>query len=364
MSVKTLRRDIVGWIRRNFLSRGWMRSDWDLRARENAQHFIACGHSETDDAFWASGRQELDQLILHDVNLEPSARALEIGCGVGRLLRPLSERITGAFGVDISAEMIERARKALADRPNIEVFVTSGRLDPFADASLDFVYSFIVFQHVPTKKAVARYISEAARVLRGQGVFRFQVDGRPRAKGAETDTWLGVWYEPEELRRELEARGFAIVDQWGDGTHYLWITALREGHAGRAGRAAVQLRRRAWRRDALEALLARMNLDPAAEAEAVLSGRRSLRRLADRFIDEHGGAAPEAFVRRAYEVFLGREADEGGLAFYSREIAGGVPRSNTIDCLLSSSEMEDRLRPLEASGGPGIPSHSRPPEAG
>jgi SAM-dependent methyltransferase len=341
-----------------------MRSDWDRRARENAQHFIACGHSETDDAFWASGRQELDQLILHDVDLEPSARALEIGCGVGRLLRPLSERVGKAFGVDISAEMIERARTAMADRGNVEVFVTSGRLDPIADASLDFVYSFIVFQHIPSKKAVARYIGEAARVLKGQGIFRFQVDGRPRSRSSAADTWVGVWYEPEELRRELEARGLAIVDQWGEGTHYLWVTAIRDSNAGRPGRAAVRLRRRAWRRDALEALLERMDLDPAAEAEAVLAGRRSLRRLADRFVDKHGDMAPETFVRQAYEIFLGREADEGGLAFYSREIASGVPRSNTIDCLLSSPELEDRLRPLAVSGGPEASSIPRPPEAG
>ena len=351
-------------MRRGLPARLWMRSDWDRRARENAQHFIACGHSDTDDAFWASGRRELEQLILHDVELEPGARALEIGCGMGRLLRPLSERVGKAFGVDISAEMIERARRALADRGNVEVFVTSGRLDPFADASLDFVFSFIVFQHIPTKKAVARYIGEAARVLKGQGVFRFQVDGRPRRKSSAADTWVGVWYEPEELRRELDARGLTIVDQWGEGTHYLWITAVRESDPGRAGQAAVRLRQRAWRRDALEALLARMDLDPAAEAEAVLTGRRCLRRLADRFVEKHGSMTPEGFVRRAYEVFLGREADEGGLAFYSKEIASGVPPSNTIDCLLSSSELEDRLRPQEGSGGPWPPSNPRPPEAG
>ncbi len=54
---------------------------------------------------------------------------------------------------------------------------------------------------------------------------------------------------------------------------------------------------------------------------------------------------PEAFVRRAYEVLLGREADPGGLAFYSKEIVGGVPPSNTVDCLVSSSELEEKLRP-------------------
>ena len=326
-----------------------MRSDWDRRARENAQHFIDCGHSESDESFWASGGHDLDQLILHDVELDPSARALEIGCGMGRILKPLSERIEKAFGVDISAEMIARARQGLAGRPNAEVFVTSGRLTGFRDASLDFVYSFIVFQHIPSKRAVARYMREAARVLKGKGVFRFQVDGRPRPKTAPAaNTWLGVWYDPLELRRELARSGFSIADLWGERTHYFWVTAIRESDPRRPDSSAVRVRPRAWRRDAVEALLARMDLDPRAAVEDIVSGRRSLRQMADGFLDENRGLEPEAFVRRAYEVFLGREADEGGLSFYSKEIASGIPPSYTIDCLLSSSELEDRLRPAVA----------------
>lgn len=347
MPVRSAGKKIVSLLR-GFAPRIWMRSDWDRRARENARHFIACGHSETDEAFWASGRRDLEQLILHDVDLASSARVLEIGCGMGRILRPLSERVDRAYGVDISAEMIARARQVLAGRPNAEVFVTDGGLSGFADASLDFVYSFIVFQHIPTKKAVARYMREAARVLKGRGVFRFQVDGRPRPKASAADTWLGVWYEPEELRGELERHGFSIVDLWGEGTHYLWVTAIRESHPGRPDSVAVRLTTRAWRREALEALLARMDLDPVAGVEELLSGRRSLRQMAERFLEENGRLEPEAFVRRSYEVILGREADADGLAFYTKEIASGIPPSSTVDCLLSSSELEDRLRPPDS----------------
>jgi hypothetical protein len=67
--------------------------------------------------------------------------------------------------------------------------------------------------------------------------------------------------------------------------------------------------------------------------------------MADGFLEENSRLAPEAFVRRAYEVLLGREPDEDGLAFYSKEIASGIPPSSTVDCLLSSSELEDLLRP-------------------
>ncbi len=333
-------RDLAPWVR--------MRSDWDRRARENAQHFIACGHSETDEAFWKSGERDLDRLVLHDIELDPKARALEIGCGLGRILRPLSERIEKAFGVDISAEMIARARRELVSRRNVEVFVTRGRLRNFGTASLDFVYSFIVFQHIPTKKAVARYLREAARVLKSRGVFRFQVDGRPRPANSRADTWLGVWYDPEELRRELALTGFSVADLWGEGTHYLWVTAIREALPGVPESHAARVQRRTWRRDSLEALLERMSCGGPGGIEEIFSGRRSLRQMADRFLAENSRLEPEDFVRRAYRVILGREADADGLAFYAKEIASGIPPSNTVDCLLSSSELEDRLRPLAA----------------
>jgi SAM-dependent methyltransferase len=329
-----------------------MRRDWNERARENAQHFIACGHSETDTAFWESGRRDLDLSVLHDVELDPAAHALEIGCGVGRLLRPLSERIEKAYGVDISSEMIERARRALADRPNIELFATRGRLDFIPDASLDFVYSFIVFQHIPTKKAVSRYIREAGRVLSEGGVFRFQVDGRPRSRREKADTWLGVWFEPSELTRELQRAGFETVDLWGEHTHYLWATARRRG--GKPGRrpAAVRTRSRAWNRPALEAFLSRLETDVGTQAPAILTGRLSLREAAAPLLSRHGEDSPEAFVSRAYHVLLGREADPDGLAFYAKEITSGIPASNTVDCLVSSAELEEKLRPEMTTQNP------------
>jgi hypothetical protein len=182
-------------------------------------------------------------------------------------------------------------------------------------------------------------------VLAGGGVFRFQVDGRPRASNAGADTWLGVWYQPREIARELDRSSFEIVEMWGQHTHYLWVTARRRSRPGRPDTQRVRVRRRAWRREALEALLSRLGVEATREAEAVLAGERSLRQLAQPFLDEQQGAAPEEFVRRAYEVLLGREADAGGLAFYAGEIEGGIPPSNTVDCLISSSELEEQLRP-------------------
>src|SRR5262249_7947695 len=161
-------------------------------------------------------------------------------------------------GVDISREMVTRAREALAGRGNIEVFPTSGRLKPMSNASLDLVFSFIVFQHIPSKRAVIRYIREASRVLRGGGVFRFQVDGRPRAKDSRADSWLGIWFEPRELAMHLFAAKLEIVSSWGEGTHYYWVTARRMPQPGRPATVAVRCWKREWRSERLRALLERM----------------------------------------------------------------------------------------------------------
>ena len=321
-----------------------MRGDWDARARENATHYIACGHAQADDAFWASGAADLENLILQDVTLDPAARALEIGCGIGRLLRPLSERVERAIGVDISPEMIARAREALGGRRNVDLMVTRGTLDGISDAMLDFVASFIVFQHVPSREAVYRYIGEAARVLKSGGVFRFQVDGRRRFRVLGTDTWSGVSFDAEALCRRLGPMGFDVLDRWGEGTHYLWITAERRNEPGRPESRAIAVRRRSWDEAALRSLLGDLGLDPAEGTAAVVAGSRSLRSLARPFLRANRRADAETFLRRAYRVFLGRAADASGLSFYAGQLADGKRRGYVVDCLLASAEARARFR--------------------
>jgi SAM-dependent methyltransferase len=328
---------------RIFSSR-WMRRDWDARAQENAPHYIDCGHSATDEVFWQSGAADLEGLILQDLTLDPAACALEIGCGMGRLLRPLSLHVERVIGIDISPEMIARARGALSGHPNVELAVTRGRLDGIPDAALDFIYSFIVFQHIPSRAAVYRYLRESARALRGGGVLRFQVDGRRYGRAREADTWLGVWFEAGALCRRLSRMGFEVVDRWGEGTQYLWITARRQPEPGRPATGAISVRTRTWNRAALERAMGDLGLDAKEGAAAVVTGRSFLRELAEAFVDRNDGADTTAFVRRAYEVFLGRPADPQGLSFYAGEIAGGKPPGYVVDCLLASAEAKERFR--------------------
>jgi len=331
-----------------FSARRRMRDDWDLRARKDARYYIDCGHGGSERDFWRSGAEDLNNYVLRDLEIDRGASALEIGCGIGRLLRPLSERVASVIGVDISGEMIERAAETLAELANVRLERTDGDLPGVPDASLDLVYSQSVFQHVPTREAVSRYFAEAARVLRAGGVFRFQVDGRSHFLRI-SDTWRGVRYSGAETRRELAGVGLEVADLSGEGTQYMWITALRRHEAGRPSTSAIRLRPRAWSEPELDALLERLGIDPAAKRERVVAGTISLRKLAGPFARRHRADPPRDYVTAVYRTLLGREPDEGGLAFYAGEIERGVRRTNVVDCLLASAEFDGLYRPVPQS---------------
>lgn len=91
-------------------------------------------------------------------------KVLEIGCGVGRLMKP------GYYGIDISNKMLKIAQER---QPDCRFKLADGRIIPYSDSSFDSVYSVLVFQHLPLE-AVAGYIAETKRILKKRGVFIFQ----------------------------------------------------------------------------------------------------------------------------------------------------------------------------------------------
>ncbi len=177
-----------------------MEADWDSRARENSRFFIDTGHFESEEAFEKSGQWDLDTLVLQGIDLSPDASVLEIGCGIGRLLKPLARRAGVVFGVDISGEMVNQARLRLAAFPNIRVHKTEGDLSMVETSSVDFCFSFVEFQHFPAKEPIFAYFEEAARVLRPGGIFRFQVNQRPErfVQSHVAGTWEGDFERPPQ----------------------------------------------------------------------------------------------------------------------------------------------------------------------
>lgn len=206
-----------------------MRQDWDLRARENAPFYICTTAAESAEAFAASGERDLDAQVLDGLDVRSDWSVLEIGCGIGRLLRPLSRRVARAVGVDLSEEMVRRGREYCAGLPNVELLRTDGTLAALPDAGFDLVFSHIVFQHLPRKAYVDRYLRDAHRVLRPGGIVRVQVDGRARQifRRWVADSWSGVVYSARDLTRRLERAGFRVTEIRGEGTQYLRATGVK-----------------------------------------------------------------------------------------------------------------------------------------
>ncbi len=210
-----------------------MRSDWDRRAREDALHYVNTGQERWDeDAFFATGEANVQDQILSEMTeicqgREPAGmRVLEIGCGVGRMTRALAAVFGEVHGVDVSPEMVRRARKYLQSTSNVHVHCNSGTdLQVLGDLGFDFAYSFIVFQHIPSRDVIDRYVGEVSRRLRSGSIFKFQVQGH-QGRGLRKpgrDTWLGTSFSESEAAAMATRHGFDLQRSAGAGTQYFWL---------------------------------------------------------------------------------------------------------------------------------------------
>ncbi|MCC6585494.1 MAG: class I SAM-dependent methyltransferase [Bryobacterales bacterium] len=220
-----------------------MRADWNARAKEDAFYYVAFGRrNQTDDEFLATAAEQVHGLELELLRL-PAARprqrrALEIGCGPGRLMWPMSRHFGEIHGVDISEEMVARARQTLAWAPHAHPHhAPNSNLEAFADDSFDFVYSYAVFQHIPSREVVFGYLEEAWRVLKPGGIARCQLNGLPKT-AKQYDTWSGVRISAEELRQFAAKRGFLLLALEGVDTQYMWVTLRKPPAAAAIGDAA------------------------------------------------------------------------------------------------------------------------------
>lgn len=208
-----------------------MRREWDERARENARHYVATAQTSwSDDDYFESGRENVRREILSDmINVcqgkDPKQmKVLEIGCGSGRITRALAEVFGEVYAVDISGEMIRQAKEALRDVPNAHVFQNNGSdLTVLGDPEVDFAFSYIVFQHIPSRDVIYSYVREVRRLLRPGGLFKFQVQGDATLLTSPEDTWLGVPFSDEDAVDMAESCGFEPRHRHGAGSQYFWL---------------------------------------------------------------------------------------------------------------------------------------------
>jgi SAM-dependent methyltransferase len=115
--------------------------------------------AEAKRRFLESGTRYVDGLMtaLRD-QLGPSfspSRALDFGCGVGRLTIPLSVGCTEAVGVDISDGMLAEAARNAEEQHRTNVsWVKGDETLSRLTGTFDLIHSFIVFQHIAREQGL------------------------------------------------------------------------------------------------------------------------------------------------------------------------------------------------------------------
>jgi SAM-dependent methyltransferase len=106
--------------------------------------------------------------------------ALEIGCGGGRIMNAACKYFGHVIGLDIHSDL-DKTKVILGKyNSNFEVKPISQDMTfPVSDKSVDFVYSFIVFQHILKVDCFIKYAEEIKRILKDDGTAIIYY-GRPR----------------------------------------------------------------------------------------------------------------------------------------------------------------------------------------
>jgi SAM-dependent methyltransferase len=230
-----------------------MQQDWEQRATENPMYHIDARKVQWKmDEFYAGG----EAIVVHAIDpilgrfgIDPAGKSIvEIGPGMGRLFPALTKRFASVAGVEISTNMIALGQQNCPARDSARWIPGDGAsLTGVPDASVDYVISFEVFQHIPNVEPIWGYLAEAFRVLRPGASFQLQMRKGSDSRGqaafrhlpmtlqplagsilkkvrvleltGHVDTWLGCIVDPADAMHRAGSLGFAQIAVVDDDLH-------------------------------------------------------------------------------------------------------------------------------------------------
>ena len=217
---------------------------WEKFGQEDPYTYILTGLKNQDQReFWQSGRWTIEQelLPLIETRQVTPGVAMELGCGVGRLLFPLSSHFREVIGADIAESMIQRAERFAEDNGlgNVRLCVIAGPEDLLHRAGnyvgkIDLFYSLLVFQHIPDLAMIEGYLHVIGILLADGGIAYLQFDTRPenfayRIKTRMPDFLLPRFWRkgirrvrryPEDIELAIRKAGLEIAGELTPFTSY------------------------------------------------------------------------------------------------------------------------------------------------
>lgn len=162
-------------------------ANWDALGRERPFFAILTDRDDWNEGeFFQTGDTVISSLMreLESAGLTGHReRALDFGCGAGRLTRALGRYYAEVVGVDIAPSMIDLARSLNRNHPRCR-FIVNERDDlrDLEGESFDLVLTLLVLQHMRPAYAL-QYIREFVRILRPGAVLVMQI---PSGRRMET----------------------------------------------------------------------------------------------------------------------------------------------------------------------------------
>ena len=232
---------------------------WDDKASTTTGALIAVDGSASEETARLTGAYTAKQ-VTSALDLAPTDRVLELGCGVGRIGLEIAPKVAHWEGADISANMIDVARQRLSRLDNVGFTeLKRSQLVGLDDASFDKAYCVAVFIHMD-KEDFFLYLQELARVLKPGGVlffdtwnlasavgwrrFMLEVEQHRNADHAQRkDVARNQFSTPQEVGAFLKGAGFETMLMMSD-SPWVQAVALKPGGGVDAAKLRADLESR------------------------------------------------------------------------------------------------------------------------
>ena len=134
------------------------------------------------DDFSRTRRNLWPELSFLKEYVENGDKILDLGCGNGRLAELFKDKEIEYVGIDNSEKLIELAKNRYATE-KIRFIATDGVNLPFPDSYFNKIFSIAVLHHIPSRELRLKFLNEAQRVLKKDGIVVFTVWNLWQKKG-------------------------------------------------------------------------------------------------------------------------------------------------------------------------------------